>query len=94
MNVHKSSDSAALDKLLGYNVVPEKTRRSLVERYREDWAELHTPQEKLDHEKRMRKYRPDQFQTRHRRRAELGETKSVWADSCSFGLRVSPSFRR
>ena len=27
-------------------------------------------------------------------RAELEETKSVWADSCSVGLRASPSFQR
>ena len=30
----------------------------------------------------------------YRRRAELGETRPVWADSCSVGLRASPSFQR
>ena len=32
--------------------------------------------------------------TRTRRRAELEETTPVWADSCSAGLRASPSFLR
>ena len=30
----------------------------------------------------------------YRSRAELGETKPVWAGSCSIGLRASPSFQR
>ena len=29
-----------------------------------------------------------------RRRAEFGETKPVWADSCRGGLRASPSSQR
>ena len=30
----------------------------------------------------------------YRSRAELGEMRSVWADSCSVGLRASPLFQR
>ncbi|KAH8069088.1 hypothetical protein JL720_11991 [Aureococcus anophagefferens] len=51
----------APERLIGFNSKNEK-EPTLVERYPK-WAELHTPQEKLDYEARMRKYKPMEFFT-------------------------------
>ena len=56
-------DRARLERLVGMNSFPNQKQPTLVERYPKEWAELHTPQEKLDYEKRMRKYRPRDFFT-------------------------------
>lgn len=52
-----------LDKLIGFNDGPRKKPPSFIETYPKEWAELNTPQEKLDYELRMRKYRPRDFAT-------------------------------
>jgi hypothetical protein len=57
------NDKHALDKLVGMNDGPRTKAPTLVERYPHEWAELHTPQEKLDYEARMRKYKPQEFFT-------------------------------
>ncbi|KAH8050925.1 hypothetical protein JL721_11274 [Aureococcus anophagefferens] len=55
-------DRQRLERLIGFNSKNEK-EPTLVERYPKEWAELHTPQEKLDYEARMRKYKPMEFFT-------------------------------
>ena len=55
-------DRQRLERLIGFNSKNEK-EPTLVERYPKEWAELHTPQEKLDYEARMRKYKPAEFFT-------------------------------
>ncbi|KAH8059308.1 hypothetical protein JL720_13868 [Aureococcus anophagefferens] len=59
----KWDDTRKMNRLLGYNTPPAKQATSPKEQYMMDWTKLHTSQEMLDYEQRMKKYVRKELQT-------------------------------
>ena len=59
----KWDDTRKMNRLLGYNTPPSKKATSPKEQYMMDWTKLHTSQEMLDYEQRMKKYVRKELQT-------------------------------
>ena len=56
-------DRQKMDKLIGYSSPPKKKLKSAKEVYQHDWREMHTSQDVLDYEQRMKKYKKKELQT-------------------------------
>ena len=59
----KWDDTRKMNRLLGYNTPPARKATSPKEQYMMDWTKLHTSQEMLDYEQRMKKYVRKELQT-------------------------------